>query len=185
MKLLTKTDRSQRQLIIAAIALFFSCPAAQADNHELALFEGEWTGFYQPDEGEREKAKFSVTASKAESDKKSGLSLTIQLGYSPKEDWQFKAKDLEIDSDSIKFQFGKNSFQLKCELRKNQELELVGNCKPIDESAGSTASKMTMLPPQGEGSAKDRDENSDEEETEEETKVKNKKEKKEKKEKAD
>jgi hypothetical protein len=145
-----KTKRVQTHLIMVATALFFIHPAAQADNDELTLYEGDWTGFYQPDEGAREKAKFIVKESSSESDKKSGLSLTIQLGYSPKEDWRFKAKDLETDSDSIKFQFGKNSFQLKCDLKKNRELELVGNCKPIDESAGSTASKMTMVPPQSE-----------------------------------
>lgn len=177
----TKTNRIQTQLIMVATALFFIHPAAQADNNELALYEGEWAGFYQPDEGEREKAKFLVEASKSESDKKSGLSLTIQLGYSPKEDWRFIARDLETDSDSIKFLFGKNSFQLKCELKKNKELELVGNCRPIGESAGSTASKMTMLPPQSEENSADQEESADEEET----KVKKKKEKKEKKEKAD
>lgn len=170
----TKTNRIQTQLIMVATTLFFIHPAAQADNNELALYEGEWTGFYQPDEGEREKAKFIVQESKSESDKKLGLSLTIQLGYSPKEDWRFKAKDLETDSDSIKFQFGKNSFQLKCDLKKNKELELVGNCKPIDESAGSTASKMTMVPPQSEENTEDQEESVDEEET----KVKKEKEKK-------
>ena len=145
-----KTKRVQTHLIMVATTLFFIHPAAHADNDELTLYEGDWTGFYQPAEGAREKAKFIVKESGSEADKKSGLSLTIQLGYSPKEDWRFIAKDLEIDSGSIKFQFGKNSFQLECDLKKNKELELVGNCKPIDESAGSTTSKMTMVPPPSE-----------------------------------
>jgi hypothetical protein len=168
----TRTNRIQTQLIIVTTALFFTHPAAQADNNGLGLYEGQWTGFYQPDGGEREKAKFLVKESRSESDEKSGLSLTIQLDYSPKEDWRFKAQDLETDSDSIKFQFGKNSFQLKCDLKKNKELELVGNCKPIDESAGSTASKMTMVPPQSKENSEDQEESQDETEDEVETKVK-------------
>ncbi len=155
-----KTKRVQTHLIMVATALFFIHPAAHANNDELTLYEGDWTGFYQPDEGAREKAKFFVKESGSEADKKSGLSLTIQLGYSPKEDWRFIAKDLAIDSDSIKFQFGKNSFQLKCDLKKNKELELVGNCKPIDESAGSTTSKMTMVPPPNEDEEEIKVENS-------------------------
>jgi hypothetical protein len=150
-----KLNRVQRHLIIGATALFCIHPAAQADNEGLALYKGDWTGFYRPDEGEWEKAKFIVKESRSESDEKPGLSLTIQLGYLPKEDWRFEAKDLEIDSDSIKFQFGKDSFQLKCDLEKNKELELVGKCKPIDESAGSTGSKVIMVPPQGEQNAED------------------------------
>ena len=55
-----KTNRVQTHLIMVATALFFIHPAAQADNDELALYEGDRNGFYQPDEGEREKAKFIV-----------------------------------------------------------------------------------------------------------------------------
>jgi hypothetical protein len=53
------------------------------------------------------------------------------------------------------------------------ESSTVSNCKPIDESAGSTASKMTMVPPQSEKNTEDQEESVDEEEM----KVKKEKEK--------
>ena len=167
----TKTNNIKLHLTMAAIALLFIQPGVMADNKELALYEGDWTGFYRPDMGEWEKAKFIVKESESNTDKKPGLSLTLQLGYFPKEDWKFEAKDLDIDSDSVKFQFGKDSFQLKCDLEKNKDLELIGNCKPIDKNAGGTASKIWMVPPQSEKTAESKNKD----------KTKNKKEKKKKK----
>lgn len=130
------------QTVIGIATLLFY-PIANADKNELALYEGDWTGSYQPDEGEREKATYSVK----ESNKEPGLSLTIQLGYFPKEDWAFEATELKVQSNAITFQFGKSDFQLECNLKKNNELELVGDCIPIGESKGSTAAKITMVPP--------------------------------------
>ncbi|NNE62705.1 MAG: hypothetical protein HKN34_01355 [Gammaproteobacteria bacterium] len=142
-----KTNRAQRRLIMAVMALYFIYPAVEADNEEPALYVGDWTGFYRAGTVEWEEAKFFVKETGSKSDEKSDLSLTIQLNYLPKEEWRFEAKDLEVDTDGVKFQFGKNSFQLKCDLEKTEDLELVGNCKPIDESAGSTASEIKMVPP--------------------------------------
>jgi len=148
-----KTSRMQTSLVLLAIALSCMHPAARADNEKSALYAGDWTGSYRPDGGEWEKAKFIVEESSSEAAENPVLSLTIQLGYLPREDWRFEAKKLEIDTDWIKFQFGKDSFQLECKLEKNNESELVGNCRPIDENAGSTASQMIMVPPRREQNA--------------------------------
>lgn len=147
-----KTNRVQGHLVMIATALVLNWPAAQAENGESALYKGTWTGFYRADNSEWEKANYIVEESgfKLKANEEPDLSLTIQINFLPKDDWRFEARDLESDSKGVKFQFGRGSFQLKCDLEKNTDLELVGSCEPIDETAGSTTSEIRMVPPQAE-----------------------------------
>ena len=55
-----KTNRAQRRLIIAVMALYFIYSAVEADNEEPSLYVGDWTGFYRAGTVEWEEAKFFV-----------------------------------------------------------------------------------------------------------------------------
>jgi hypothetical protein len=121
---------------------------AQMAGGDLALHAGVWTGFYQPPNSERVKATFIVKEDETEP----GMTLTIQLALEPREKFKFTAEDLQIDSTTVKFRFGREGSLRQCELQKNEDTELVGRCASVNGDENASRSQMMMRPPVEDGS---------------------------------